>query len=73
VQKLWGVQGTITYEKYLGLLAMVGRSNKSITRILRKGLSRGFKGGKRDIYLKQWGGDDQGCGTIHSNFYYELF
>ena len=48
-----GVSEVREYEKYLGLLAMVGRNKKESLNYIKKECGKNYKGGRRGFYLKQ--------------------
>ena len=52
IKNLLGVLEIKEYEKYLGLLAVVGRNKKASLNLLKIGGGGNYKGGKRSCFLK---------------------
>ena len=55
IKNLLGVPEIKEYERYLGLLAVVGRNRRANLIILKRGSGVSFKGGRRNYSLKRVG------------------
>ena len=52
IKNLLGVLEIKEYEKYSGLLAVVGRNKKASLNYIKDGCGGNYKGGKRSCFLK---------------------
>ncbi len=52
IQDFWGFQGTNNFDKYLGLLALIGRSKRAIFNSLKERIVQRLKGWKENFLSK---------------------
>ena len=52
IQHLWGIQGTVNFEKYLGLLAIIGKSKQQTFSGLKELIARRLQGWKERLLSK---------------------